>query len=125
MKTILVKEKFQLKCVPTLCRKRDGYMQQDKKKNIFNAEQFVTILDINRYMTEQGDTCYYCKEHVKRLYVDVRDGKQWSLDRIDNNLGHNTGNVVIACLDCNLKRRRKSVERYSAEKSMLIVVKLG
>ena len=28
---------------------------------------------------------------------------QWTLDRIDNNIGHSKENVVICCLKCNLK----------------------
>ena len=47
--------------------------------------------------------------------------KQWSLDRIDNNIGHNVGNLVIACLECNLKRRRRTDEKFLFTKQLNIV----
>ena len=33
------------------------------------------------------------------LYENVREPKQWSVDRINNDLGHNIDNFVLACLD--------------------------
>lgn len=44
--------------------------------------------------------------------------------RVDNSYGHNTDNVVIACLDCNLRRRTMFQERYKKTKEMYHVVKL-
>ena len=45
---------------------------------------------------------------------------QWTLDRIDNNLGHNVGNLVISCLNCNLKRRRINKNSFMMTKNMTI-----
>jgi hypothetical protein len=50
----------------------------------------------------------------------VRENKQWTLDRIDNNLGHNEDNVVIACLECNLKRRRTNQSKFLFTKQLKI-----
>jgi hypothetical protein len=47
--------------------------------------------------------------------------KQWSLDRVDNNIGHNSGNVVISCLECNLKRRRTNKDAFMFTKNMVII----
>ena len=47
--------------------------------------------------------------------------KQWSLDRIDNNIGHNRGNLVVACLECNLKRRRTNKDAFMFTKNMVII----
>jgi hypothetical protein len=38
--------------------------------------------------------------------------KQWSVDRNDNDVGHDKGNFHLACLDCNLKRRRRTDEKF-------------
>lgn len=37
------------------------------------------------------------------LYKLVREPKQWTLDRIDNEYGHCVDNIVLSCLECNLK----------------------
>ena len=55
------------------------------------------------------------------LYKNVRDKKQWSVDRIDNNLGHNIDNIVLACLDCNLKRRCKTSDKFLFTKQLNII----
>jgi hypothetical protein len=55
------------------------------------------------------------------LYEIVRELKQWTLDRIDNNNGHNSDNVVICCLECNLKRRKMSQEKFIFQKNLIIV----
>ena len=47
--------------------------------------------------------------------------KQWTLDRIDNDQGHTYDNVVIACLECNLQRRRTNSDKFLFTKQMKIV----
>ena len=68
-------------------------------------------------------TCHYCKEHMMIVYADNRDPKQWTLDRINNDMGHNTENVVISCLQCNLKRRTTNMKKFLFTKQMKIVKK--
>jgi len=58
------------------------------------------------------DMGYYCREICQVTYKESMCRKQWTLDRIDNNYGHNDTNVVIACLDCNLKRGTMDSERF-------------
>ena len=41
------------------------------------------------------------------LYDISREMTQWSVDRINNDLGHDIDNYHLACLECNLKRRRR------------------
>jgi len=50
------------------------------------------------------------------LYEYVRDPKQWTLERKDNSLGHTNDNVVLACLNCNIKRKCMHMERYEMTK---------
>jgi hypothetical protein len=65
--------------------------------------------------------CCYCSSEVYILYERVREMKQWSLDRINNDIGHNIGNLVIACLECNLKRRRTNKDKFMFTKNMVII----
>jgi len=57
------------------------------------------------------------------LYEIVRESLQWTLDRIDNAVGHNKNNVLIACLHCNLKRRKQSKDAFLFTKQLQIVKK--
>ena len=51
----------------------------------------------------------------------VRDPKQWSVDRINNCNGHNKDNIVLSCLDCNLKRRNKNKDSFLFTKQLKVV----
>ena len=65
-----------------------------------------------------------CKECTKR-YSDVREKLQWTLDRIDNKQGHNSDNVLIACLACNLKRKNCNKDSFLFTKQLTIVKREG
>ena len=65
--------------------------------------------------------CFYCLEPVYIWYEIAREPKQWTVERIDNKFGHNIGNIEIACLSCNLKRRCMYHERYIFTKQIKIV----
>ena len=67
--------------------------------------------------------CYYCDNFVKIFYKQVRESNQWSIERIDNNFGHNKNNVTIACLNCNLKRKTMYHERYKFTKQLQVIKK--
>ena len=53
-------------------------------------------------------------------YEKKREHTQWSLDRIDNSIGHFTDNVVCSCLECNLKKRTRNAEKFRFTKQMKI-----
>ena len=105
-------------------RKISGYRQQDQKKQIFDKNKLISLLETLLKLDKCKLKCYYCKERVKILYRIVRDPKQWTLDRIDNNLGHNYDNVVVCCLECNVKRGDMDSERFKRGKEIKIVRKL-
>ena len=57
---------------------------------------------------------------MQLLYRHVRESTQWTLERIDNDHGHNRNNVEIACLGCNLRRRCMYHERFVFTKQLQI-----
>ena len=107
-----------------LRRKIEGYRHQDMLKNIFDGENFVDLDHVLRLLRECDEKCFYCKESVKILYDVARDPKQWTLERIYNDRGHNKGNVEIACLSCNIKRRTMFYEKYRFTKQVKFVKEL-
>ena len=99
--------------------KISGYRQQDLKKkldlnNIISLENVLEKLIISKLK------CYYCKCHICITTKIKRDKKQWTLDRIDNDKGHNVNNVVIACLECNLNRRCQTQKKFLFTKQLNI-----
>jgi hypothetical protein len=96
------------------------YTHQDLLKNIFLEPEFITFNDIINLLNECNMKCHYCACETYLLYEFVREMKQWSLDRINNDIGHNKGNLVIACLECNLKRRRTNKDAFFMTKNLTI-----
>jgi hypothetical protein len=100
--------------------KQSGYKAQDTEKGIYDPTRFVHIDDIVATLCTSNLECYYCKGWTKLFYEFVRDPKQWSLERLSNAEGHNRDNVVIACLECNMRRRTMYHERYLATKQLRV-----
>jgi hypothetical protein len=101
--------------------KLNNYKQQDVIKKVYDERKIINLEEAISKLQESGLKCLYCKEDVYLLYKLVREMKQWTLDRIDNDIGHFHDNVVISCLDCNLKRRKKSSNAFLFTKQMNIV----
>tara|TARA_B110000879_G_C11159508_1_gene508446 strand:- start:1504 stop:2067 length:564 start_codon:yes stop_codon:yes gene_type:complete len=106
-----------------IIQKMNGYKSQDIKKKLYMPDMFVDKEYILMLLQCSQNICYYCKEPVEILYEEVRGPKQWSLDRINNKIGHNKENILIACLDCNVKRKTMYHERYAFTKQLSIVKK--
>jgi len=102
-------------------QKLNGYKQQDIKKNMYNAEAFVTFSNAVLLLHRCALMCAYCEKEVYVLYENVRDPQQWSLDRVNNDIGHNSLNLVIACLRCNLRRRRINMDAFMFTRQMKLV----
>lgn len=100
--------------------KMNGYKQQDVKKKLFDNDKFIKIEEIRQKLIDETLTCVFCNKQVKLLYDKVRDEMQWTLDRIDNDLGHTNDNTRIACLKCNLKRRRTDYDKFHWTKNLAI-----
>ena len=102
-------------------QKINGYKSQDIKKGLYVPSRIVDVPYVLDLLYKSSNICYYCKEHIQVLYENVREPKQWSLDRIFNDQGHNKENVVVACLKCNVSRKTMYHERYAFTKQLVIV----
>jgi hypothetical protein len=104
-------------------KKISSYKQQDKLKNLFSETKFLTFETVINKMIECNLKCRYCTNEMNVLYDISREMKQWSVDRIDNDVGHNIDNHHLACLECNLKRRRRTDEKFLFTKQLNIIKK--
>jgi hypothetical protein len=98
-----------------------GYKQQDILKGKFLEAEFVSFDNVIDLLNQSKMRCHYCACETYLLYEIVRENKQWSLDRINNEIGHNRNNLLIACLECNLKRRRTNKDAFFFTKNLQIV----
>ena len=118
----LSEEKYQI-IQGVINAKIKSYRQQDILKKRLDETKLITIEETLDIMKESNMCCYYCKQKVFLLYEVVRENSQWTLDRINNDIGHNSGNCVLACLKCNLKRRRTGADAFLFTKQLNIVKK--
>ena len=102
-------------------KKISSYKQQDISKKMLDNEKFVDFQCIINKMIGCELKCRYCKCEMSILYDISREMKQWSVDRVDNDKGHNKDNFHLACLECNLKRRRRTDEKFLFTKQLNIV----
>ena len=100
-----------------------SYRSQDIEKNLLDDENLADLSGVLMKLAAADYACYYCKDPVQLLYENVREPKQWTLERIDNKRGHVLDNIEIACLSCNLRRRTMRVERYILTQNIRVVVK--
>ncbi len=102
--------------------KIDGYARQDKENGMIDELSAIISLDATIELLLIGKLkCTYCRECCQLIYKDVMAPRQWTLDRVDNDQGHNGGNVVLACLACNLQRRTMDAERFKFGKQLRVV----
>jgi hypothetical protein len=101
-----------------------GYRSQDIIKKLYDEDNFVDFKKVIDLLLECDLDCYYCREKVLIIYEMVREPKQWSIERINNKYGHNKDNIVIACLNCNLRRKTMYHERFVFTKQMGKITKL-
>jgi hypothetical protein len=102
-------------------KKISSYKQQDKLKKILDKNKFLSFQSIINKMIDCNLKCRYCLNEMLVLYDISREMNQWSVDRINNEEGHNFDNFHLACLSCNLKRRKRSDEKYLFTKQLNII----
>lgn len=103
-----------------ITKKMNGYKNQDTLKGRLIEGTFITVQQTTEKLNACKLTCFYCNLFTPILYKNARDGSQWSLDRIDNDVGHTQSNVVVSCLKCNLQKKRISTNTFLMSKQMII-----
>lgn len=100
--------------------KINSYKSQDLC-NKFTTNLVISIIQCIELLINSNNICYYCNEPCYIFYEHIRYPKQWTLDRIDNSIGHHLDNVVIACLKCNLQRKNKNSNKFLQSKQLKLV----
>jgi hypothetical protein len=107
-------------CLREIKKKHSGYKSQDKQKHKYDVQQHITFTELIEKMIDCKLKCYYCNKDMLLLYNKKKDGLQWTLERLNNNLGHYKDNTCISCLKCNLGRRTENHEYYKKGKTMIL-----
>lgn len=82
----------------TIQKELVAYKRQDQAKDRQFNLKFDYILQLKKC---QQNRCAAC--NIEMLWgYQLKDTQQFSVDRLDNNLGH--CKVRLCCLDCNRKR---------------------
>lgn len=103
-----------------IIKKINSYKSQDINKKIYNDLLLISFTETIEKLVCSKLRCYYCKENVLLFYKNVREPKQWTLDRINNDLCHSNENTLIACLQCNLQRRTRDMNKFLFTKQLKI-----
>jgi hypothetical protein len=111
---------YEESCLKEIKKKNSGYKSQDKLKHKYDDTQHITLVELIDKMVESELKCYYCRKDVTILYNKKKDSLQWTLERLNNNLGHYKDNTCISCLKCNLGRRTENYEYYKKGKTMIL-----
>lgn len=101
-------------------KKISGYKNQDVKKNRFDQDKFIDFNNVIEKLVVSKLKCKYCNKNLLVLTNKFRDNDQWTLERNNNNIGHNTDNVIITCLECNLKRKNSNADNFEYTKKLKI-----
>lgn len=101
-------------------KKLNSYKSQDKQKNKFDEEKMITYNQIIKKLYDCQLKCFYCECNVVILFNKKRESIQWTLERLDNNIGHYESNTCISCLKCNLQRRTDNYEYFKNGKQLKI-----
>lgn len=108
--------------IKSLKQKMSSYKSQDTKKNKFN-NNFITYDELLEKLVVSKLKCHYCRKDTLIMYENKREPLQWTLDRIDNDMGHSSENTVICCLKCNLDRRCLNDKKFKFTKQMRLIKK--
>ena len=104
-------------------KKINSYKNQDINKKKYKDDNISRVEAIEKLVISKLK-CYYCKCKMQIFYNKVREPTQWTLDRINNKLPHQNDNVIVCCLDCNLKRRTRDKDKFLFTKQLKIVKEL-
>ena len=105
-------------------KKINGYKSQDIQKELLDLNSLISLDQTIEKLMLSKLKCFYCKENCELLYKNTLAKKQWTLDRLNNEYGHNHDNVVICCLECNIKKGEMDSDRFKQGKEIKIIRKL-
>ena len=97
-----------------------NYKQQDLLKKCYDQSYFIDFDNILQLLISSKLLCHYCKQNIFLFYKNSHQSNQWTLDRINNDYGHNYNNCVISCLKCNIQRKIMDKDRFLYSKQMNI-----
>jgi hypothetical protein len=101
--------------------KLQGYKQQDKKRGF--AEDLITLDELMEKLRGNPLVCHYCAEPLVIQSSISKDMRQWTLDRVNNDVGHTAANTIISCLGCNLRRRRIASTAFDFSTKLTTIIK--
>ncbi len=104
--------------IKEITKKLSGYKRQDADKQFYSKDAFISLEELIEKLLCSKLKCFYCKCECELIYENVLSKRQWTLDRIENDAGHNADNVVICCLECNLKRGTMNSGRFKYGKQL-------
>ena len=107
-----------------ISKKINGYKSQDVQKELLDLNRLISLDQAIEKLVLSKLKCFYCKENCELLYKNTLAKKQWTLDRVNNEYGHNHDNVVICCLECNIKKGEMDSDRFKQGKDIKIIRKL-
>lgn len=106
--------------ISSLKKKINGYKQQDIKKHRYDKNKIINLDELIEMLLISKLRCHYCRRKCCLFYENVREKSMWTLDRINNDIGHYKNNVVIDCLECNLQKRRRGDDAFKFSKQLII-----
>ena len=99
-------------CENIIDDKLHDYREQDFDSDRYDSTQFISKEETISIIHKQKNRCHYCHDPCH---------EKWTLDRIDNDIGHNQGNCLLACLSCNTSRSNTPYKVFYRKKSVATV----
>ena len=107
----------------SLKKKLQSYKAQDQRQQRYSGADFITLDELKEKLVLSKLRCHYCFQTLVIMYNQIREEKQWTLDRTDNELEHTSKNTVIACLKCNIQRGRICDKKFLFTKQLRLIKK--
>ena len=99
--------------VASVSSRVDWYRRMDKKAS---RECTLSATDVLEILQRDRMRCTHCLSQLQPVQfangVKVDDAECWSMDRIDNAIGHTADNCITACTKCNKARSSTSVSAF-------------
>jgi hypothetical protein len=89
---------------------------KDKKYDRYDPIKFIDKCFLEGLVEDSDNKCVYCKCDMQFL---ENNNTLCTIERLDNDLGHNKDNVTLACYSCNSQRNnRYTFEEFIAIKNI-------